>query len=177
MSDRVEKKLQDVAVATYEYRHDAEFAAGFLDDAGIPYRLQVDDPGLGISVGVAATIWVRGMDADRAREVLEVDQQPVSLTRRTSSRREVGARAAGRVHPSRGGAPPPTTLDVRERGIAFLLSAASLGIGASAVATLGSDNAAYVAAGTAAILAVFGITGRAPGAIRRLLGALSGNAP
>ena len=55
MSDQVEKKLQNVAVASYEYRHDAEFAAGFLDDAGIPYRLQIDDPGLGISVGVAAT--------------------------------------------------------------------------------------------------------------------------
>jgi hypothetical protein len=70
-----------------------------------------------------------------------------------------------------------TTLDVRERVVSFLLSAGALGIGSSAVATISSESAGYVAAGTAAILAIFGITGRAPGAIRRLLGALAGNAP
>lgn len=176
MSDRVEKKLQHVAVANYEYRHDAEFAAGFLDDAGIPYRLQVDDPALGISIGVSATIWVRGMDEARAREILEVDNRPVALTQRASGR-DIQRRAGGPT-PRRPGRPPTeSTLDPRERVISFLLSAASLGIGASALTYLSSESAGYVAAGAAAILAIFGITGRAPDMIRRFLGALAGNAP
>lgn len=177
MSDRVEKKLQDVAVANYEYRHDAEFAAGFLDDAGIPYRLQVDDPALGLSIGVSAVIWVRGMDAARARDILEVDNRPVSLTQRGPSRRDVESRGSSPARRTPGKPPVQPTLDVRERVVSFLLSAGALGIGASAVATISSESAGYVAAGTAAILAIFGITGRAPGAIRRLLGALAGNAP
>jgi hypothetical protein len=176
MSDRVEKKLQHVAVAKYEYRHDAEFAAGFLDDAGIPYRLQVDDPALGISIGVSATIWVRGMDEARARDILEVDDRPVALTRRTSG--PDIQRRAGRPTPRPpGGQPTTSSLDPRERALSFLLSAGSLGIGASALTYLSSETAGYVAAGAAAILAIFGITGRAPDAIRRLLGALAGNAP
>ena len=43
MSGNTDRKLQDVVVARYQYRHEAEFAAGFLDDAEIAYRLQVDD--------------------------------------------------------------------------------------------------------------------------------------
>ena len=44
MSERVEKKLQEVPLARYAFRHEAEFAAGFLTDAGIPHRLQIDEP-------------------------------------------------------------------------------------------------------------------------------------
>ena len=50
MSERTDQKLREVAVAWYAFRHEAEFAAGFLDDAGIPYRMQVDDPVLGSGV-------------------------------------------------------------------------------------------------------------------------------
>ena len=71
---RQDKKLEQVAVGQYGYRHEAEFAAGFLDDAGIPYRLQIDDGGgdLGLTLGRAAVIWVRAVDVERAREVLDV---------------------------------------------------------------------------------------------------------
>jgi len=71
---RIDKKLQQVAVGEYTYRHEAEFAAGFLADAGIPFRLQVDDAGgdLGLTLGRPAIVWVRAVDADRAREVLDI---------------------------------------------------------------------------------------------------------
>lgn len=71
MSDRVDRKLEEIAVGHYAYRHEAEFAAGFLEDARIPYRLQIDDPGLGMPLSSSATIWVLGVDERRAREVLE----------------------------------------------------------------------------------------------------------
>ena len=34
---------EDVLIAEYVYRHEAEFSAGFLADAGIPFRVQADD--------------------------------------------------------------------------------------------------------------------------------------
>jgi hypothetical protein len=72
---RIDRKLQEVAVAEFRYRHEAEFAAGFLDDAGIPYRLQIDDAGgdLGLTLGRPAVVWVRAIDADAAREVLDLE--------------------------------------------------------------------------------------------------------
>ena len=75
MSGRIDKKLEQVAVAEFTYRHEAEFAAGFLADAGIPYRLQVDDAGgdLGLTLGRPAIIWVLAVDAERAREILDLD--------------------------------------------------------------------------------------------------------
>jgi hypothetical protein len=74
---RIDRKLEQVAVAEFTYRHEAEFAAGFLDDAGIPYRLQIDDAGgdLGLTLGRPAIVWVRAVDADRAREVLDFGGQ------------------------------------------------------------------------------------------------------
>ena len=76
MSDRIDKKLEQVAVAQFTYRHEAEFAAGFLADAGIPYRLQIDDAGgdLGLTLGRPAIVWVLAADAERAREVLDTSQ-------------------------------------------------------------------------------------------------------
>jgi hypothetical protein len=71
---RIDRKLQQVAVAEFTYRHEAEFAAGFLDDAGIPYRLQIDDAGgdLGLTLGRPAIVWVRAVDLERARDVLNL---------------------------------------------------------------------------------------------------------
>jgi len=73
VTDRIDKKLEQVAVAEFTYRHEAEFAAGFLADAGIPYRLQVDDAGgdLGLTLGRPAIVWVLAVDAERAREILD----------------------------------------------------------------------------------------------------------
>ena len=72
---RIDKKLEQVAVAEFTYRHEAEFAAGFLADAGIPYRLQIDDAGgdLGLTLGRPAIVWVRAADLDRARDVLDLE--------------------------------------------------------------------------------------------------------
>jgi hypothetical protein len=71
---RMDKKLEQVAIGEYTYRHEAEFAAGFLADAGIPYRLQIDDAGgdMGLTLGRSAVLWVLAVDAERAREVLDV---------------------------------------------------------------------------------------------------------
>ena len=79
MSDQVEKKLQHVAIASYEYRHDAEFAAGFLDDAGIPFYRRTRAPGdltLGMAdvapiVGEEHLLFVPAGVADEARKVLD----------------------------------------------------------------------------------------------------------
>lgn len=74
MSGRIDKKLEQVPIAEFTYRHEAEFAAGFLTDAGIPHRLQIDDAGgdLGLTLGRPAIIWVLAVDAERAREVLDL---------------------------------------------------------------------------------------------------------
>ena len=73
MTDRTDPELEEVAVGQFRYRHEAEFAAGFLRDAGIPYRLQIDDAGgadLGLLNQRPAVLWVRAMDAEAAREIL-----------------------------------------------------------------------------------------------------------
>lgn len=75
MTDSTDKKLEQVAVAEFTFRHEAEFAAGFLADAGIPYRLQIDDAGgdLGLTLGSRAVVWVLAVDAERARRVLDLE--------------------------------------------------------------------------------------------------------
>ena len=68
-------RQKDVLIAEYVYRHEAEFGAGFLADAGIPFRVQADDAGGaygGMTFTSAARIWVRSQDAEKAREILEV---------------------------------------------------------------------------------------------------------
>jgi hypothetical protein len=74
VTPRIDRKLDQVAVAEFTYRHEAEFAAGFLEDAGIPYRLQIDDAGgdLGLTLGRSAIVWVRAIDFERARDVLNL---------------------------------------------------------------------------------------------------------
>jgi hypothetical protein len=72
---------QEVILATFRYRHEAELAAGFLLDAGIPYRLQIDDAG-GVDFGTTFSrppvLWVRAADEAEARELLELDQDSPS---------------------------------------------------------------------------------------------------
>jgi hypothetical protein len=60
-------------VATFAYRHEAEMAKGYLDDAGIDSLLVTDDAGgaiAGLTFTHAALLRVRAEDADRARDVL-----------------------------------------------------------------------------------------------------------
>ena len=73
MTSAAPDDAREVIVARFRYRHEAELAAGFLVDAGIPYRLQIDDAG-GVDFGATFTrppvLWVREADAADAREVL-----------------------------------------------------------------------------------------------------------
>jgi hypothetical protein len=59
-------------VAQFGFRHQAEFAKGYLDDAGIESFVVVDDAGgnLGLALENAATLMVRATDFPRAHEVL-----------------------------------------------------------------------------------------------------------
>jgi hypothetical protein len=59
-------------VARFGFRHEAEFAKGYLDDAGIESLLLSDDAGgnLGLAWEHEATLMVRITDLPRARQVL-----------------------------------------------------------------------------------------------------------
>lgn len=67
--------MQDdlVPVATFDRRHEADFARGFLEDAGIDSVLAADDAG-GADIGLSFTrevpLLVRPEDREAAREVL-----------------------------------------------------------------------------------------------------------
>ena len=60
-------------VARFHYRHQAELAHGYLENAGVDAALLIDDAG-GMDVGLAfvnpARIVVRAEDEERARGVL-----------------------------------------------------------------------------------------------------------
>lgn len=63
-----------VVVARFHYRHQAELAHGYLEDAGIPSGLFIDDAG-GMEVGLAfanpARLVVHRDREQEAREILE----------------------------------------------------------------------------------------------------------
>ncbi|HSK21460.1 MAG TPA: hypothetical protein VK912_20060 [Longimicrobiales bacterium] len=62
-----------VVVARFNYRHEAEYARGFLDDAALESALYFDDAGgieMGLSFSNPARLIVRQQDAARARELL-----------------------------------------------------------------------------------------------------------
>ena len=61
---------ETVTIARFTYRHEAEFAAGFLADADIPHSVLVDDHGGHVTFSNSAAVLVATPDADRARAVL-----------------------------------------------------------------------------------------------------------
>lgn len=199
MSGRGDRKLRQVAIASYNYRHEAEFAAGFLQEAGIPYRLQIDDPTLGLSVTDAATIWVAAMDEGRARRVLETDhpagaeddeswadeeawrtgdaaEPEKDADERAMRERDVWTSLEDRDESAVGRRVKPD-LTLRQRIVALL---SSVGVGATLAFESIRDAPTAVAVGVvalAAFLALVALRGQAPGALRGILGALSGDAP
>jgi len=66
--------MTEALLARYGFRHEAEFAQGFLRDAGIPSRVASDDAGgvdLSISFLAGASLFVADVDVERAGEVLK----------------------------------------------------------------------------------------------------------
>lgn len=65
-----------VRLARFRHRHEAELARGYLEDAGIPAALSVDDGGgaFGLPIvtggGGSPTLHVRETDVARARKIL-----------------------------------------------------------------------------------------------------------
>lgn len=59
-----------VTVARFTWRHEAEFAGGYLADAGIPHSVIVDDHGGHVTFNNSAQVLVASADVERAREVL-----------------------------------------------------------------------------------------------------------
>jgi hypothetical protein len=182
MAERVDKKLQTVVLARYQYRHEAEFAAGFLDEAGIPYRLQIDDPAMGMTIGTPATLWVRGMDVRAALDTLNVRELPSHrVAAEAAEAAETGEIAetaeVAEVAEADGAATIAQTgdrLTPLERTVAISIFVV-LG-GTTYLASGGAVWGAAVAA-LAAPLGLVGLLGRAPSAIRRFLRAISGSAP
>lgn len=65
-----------VVIATFRYRHEAEFAQGILRDAGIPSVLSADDGGgsyAGLTLSGSPRLLVAQGDVERAKEVLSAD--------------------------------------------------------------------------------------------------------
>lgn len=180
MSKRSDRKLRQIPVASYNYRHEAEFAAGFLDEAGIPYRLQIEDPTLGLSATNSATLWVAAVDERRARRVLEHEATAADMdeTRdggvadeddvaRVGTRRSLPADIHGNVRPD---------LTLRERVLALF---GSVGLGATLGVEAVRETAGWiplVIALLAVSLTLMAVFGWAPGPLKRLLSALSGDA-
>lgn len=62
-----------VPVATFDRRHQADFARGFLEDAGIDSVLSADDAGgadMGLSFARQVRLLVRPEDREEAEDVL-----------------------------------------------------------------------------------------------------------
>lgn len=173
MSQKVDRKLEAVRIAEYRYRHEAEFAAGFLEDAGIPYRLQLDDAGgadLGLSMLHPSAIWVRSVDAGIARELLSLEADGPDTVP------EPAKAEPPPVHRTQaeGGRPG---LSSQERWISAALSVAFL----SAVPYLpyGPYRPLFGSLCLAAGVAFFAATalGRAPRPLERIVRLLSGSHP
>jgi len=200
VTERIEQKLTEVAVAQFGYRHEAEFAAGFLEDASIPFRLQIDDPAMGISVSGSATIWVRGMDVDRAREVLDVQDGEAGRSLYAKRGQDQGGQpesmsanvGTGSPESCRAAPPHPRAESIEPRANAQLAAWPALGIRERTVVLVGAAGALSVvwlfragpdsllrvlAAATAVGLSALALLGRAPRFLRDLFRALSGGAP
>ena len=191
----------DVVVAEFNYRHEAEFAAGFLDDAGIPYRLQTDDAGgvdIGVGMGRPARLWVCGEDADEARDLLEVTPNAAVASVPDDQQEDDEAPPTGLFMPRSDTAVEPRTvargerrigrpslgaskLCGAERAVALTLGALLVALGQGVVGgvpqgQLGEVWAALVGLFGAAFV-LSGLVGRSWGPLRSLLRTLSGVAP
>ena len=172
MSERVDRKLVEVPIVRYGYRHEAEFASGFLDEAGIPYRLEVEDATLGIASSTSATIWVREMDVRKAQDLLELEDGTPGV-RLTTDLSRASARVNASALRAEDGAWPRLVGSERALGA---VAGAGLLVGALTVtSTIPFLVPALSALGV--ILALPAVLGRAPRWLKGLLATLTGGAP
>jgi Putative prokaryotic signal transducing protein len=159
-------RAPDVRIAEFVYRHEAEFAAGFLDDAGIPYLLQADSD-LGVTVSQPARIWVRAEDAEAARDALTVLEGGDGTVAVAEDR-------SVRVGPTRTG----SRLCGAERAVSATLAAILVSFGLGPLGGLGAvgTTAVWVALCLALgiIFAVSALAGRTLPPVKAALAALSG---
>jgi len=172
MSERIDMKLAEVALAQYGYRHEAEFASGFLEDAGIPYRLQVEDATLGVAAATSATIWVRGMDVQRARDLLELDDGSTGKRLTTDRQAAPVTRGGSGRAVAQGRWPSLTGL---ERLLGAFLGASLVAGGQLVTSTVPLLVPALTISGL--LVALPALLGRAPRTVKHLLAALTGGAP
>lgn len=157
-----------MAIAEYLYRHEAEFAAGFLRDAGIPFRLQIDDAGgadAGVTIARPARIWVRAEDEEDARSLLGLDGSGPEVRRKVDRPGVEPARSEPGLQPLARG-------ERRVAGAAalllFLLAAAG---GAGAVPWVGVWE--FVALALALALGLSAVSGRTLRPLKTALKALA----
>lgn len=157
-------KQRDVPIAEYLYRHEAEFAAGFLENAGIPFRLQTDDAGGAdafMTIARPARLWVRPEDVEEARDLLEIDDVEIS-----------GPAAARRlpVRPDSSG----TVLAGRERLLAGAIGGVSLAVGLGITPLALSPAFTLASLALALVLGIAAVFARTVGPVRLALHAFSG---
>ena len=168
----------DVRVAEYLYRHEAEFAAGFLRDAGIPFRLQIDDAGgadAGVTIGRPAVLWVRADDEEEARGLLGLDDQVGRTEEAGDHRLEPRPTAAPPVRSAPTFEPLCRVERIVAGLLALLLFALAAAGGEGAVPWVGVWEA--VALGLALAFGLSAVSGQTLGSIRAILRVLSGTAP
>jgi len=172
--------VRDVPVARFGSRHEAEFAAGFLENADIPYRLQFDDAG-GAYFGATsvAVLWVRGEDLDDAREILDIEP-PVGVGDRALQEEPLhrpddsALDAASDRGPSTGA--PRRDATSRSLSSSERLVGAALAIGFALSAGTMTGVPALLAAAGAALFGLASLLGATIRPVRGVLGFLAGDA-
>ena len=169
-----------VRIAEYLYRHEAEFAAGFLRDADIPFRLQIDDAGgadAGVTIARPAVIWVRADDADEARVILGLDDGEGAAVAQPRAAPAPTRPRASEVESTR--VPAFEPLCPTERIVAGLLALALVGLasygGEGAVPWVGVWETVALLLGL--VLGLSAVSGKTLASIQAILRALSGTAP
>lgn len=158
-------KQRDVPIAEYPYRHEAEFAAGFLENAGIPFRLQTDDAGGAdsfMTIARPARLWVRPEDVEEARDLLEIDDVEVSPP-------AVARRLSGNPNPS------GTALVARERLLAGTLGGVALVLGLGLTPLALSPVLTLASLVLSPVLCIAAVFGRTLSPVRLALRVLSGH--
>ena len=177
-SDDAADDRPHVAIAEYLYRHEAEFAAGFLRAARIPFRLQIDDAGgadAGVTIARPAVIWVRAEDEEEARTILDLDTSTAAIARKPDD--------ASAPDESRDATPPVRLtfepLCQAERILAGVLALALFGL-----AAYGGEGALpwvsvweAIALGLALAFGLSAVSGKTLRSIKAILRALSGTLP